>query len=257
MSIKLAPKEGFAEIPEDVLEEVKELRLRRAKQITQRINELKLSRGGSSGYRASQIDAEIKGLHNTFLTLKRTGGGNVLDGARRGGFSDVVMRMRRLPFERFYLKSRMSSHSGQQDWIIGLTRTILTEITTRHRGVKGVPVDTAKYDMGKYFIAILSQAIGTHQPTFHLMPESNPTTMARHMHHHVSTGRHGNMGKTNPLDWTPANCYGTFAAAISGTFLNADIPELFRMLHLFTKTLNPNSPLLDMAQLNHIKEVPK
>lgn len=256
MSIKLAPKDGFAEIPEDVLEEIKGLRLRRAKQITQRINELKLSRGKNQGsYRVSQIDAEIKGLYGTFLTLKRTGGGNVLDGAKRGGFSDVVMRMRRLPFERFYLKSRMSSHSGQQDWIIGLTRTIITIVNGRHRGVKGNLVETTKYDMGKYFVAVLCQAIGTHQPTFHLMPESNPTTMARHMHHHVSTGRHGNLGKTNPLDWTPANCYGTFNAPISGTFLNADIPELFRMLYLFTSALNPDSPLLDLPQLPHIKEV--
>ena len=256
MSIKLAPKNGFAEVPEDVLEAIKNLRLSRAKQIAGQINELKLARAGNPGsYRSNQIDAEIKGLYNTFLTLKRTGGGNVLDGAKRGGISDVIMRMRRLPFEKFYLKGRLSTHSGQQDWIIGLTRTILTKIEGRHRGVKGVQVDTTEYDMGKYFIAVLCQAIGRHTPTFHLMPESNPTTMARHMHHHVSTGRFGNQTKTNPLDWTPANCYGSFDAAIKGTFLNADIPELFRMLHLFTKTLNPSSPLLDMAQLSHIKEV--
>lgn len=254
MSIKLAPKEGFADVPEDVLEKIKELRLARARQITARINELKLNRAGNPGsYRIQQIDAEITGLHNTFLTLKRTGGGNVLDGAKRGGFSDIVMRMRRLPFEQFYLKERVSSHSGQQDWVIGLTRTIITTIDGRHRGLRGTQADTTTYDMGKYFIAVLCQAIGTHQPTFHLMPESNPTTMARHMHHHVQS--RGNMGKTNPLDWTPANCYGTFGSAIGGTFLNADVPELFRMLHLFTKTLYPGSPLLDLPQLPHIKEV--
>jgi len=256
MSIKLAPKEGFAEIPEDVLEKIKELRLTRARQITTRINELKISRTNTQGsYRAQQIDAEIQGLYNTFLTLKKVGGGNVLEGAKRGGLSDVMMRMRRLPFEKFYLKSRLSSHSGQQDWIIGLTKQILCKITISHRGIGGTHASAKTYDMGKYFIAILCQAIGTHQPTFHLMPESDPTTMARHMHHHVSSGQYGNMSRTNPLDWTPANCYGSYSAPIHGAFMNADIPELFRMLYLFTSNMNPNSPLLQIAQLPHVKEV--
>jgi hypothetical protein len=252
--IRLAPEKGFAEIPDDVLEKIKELRASRAKQISSELNRLKLEKATQPGqYRTNAIDAELKSLTMSFASLKKTGGGNVLDGARRGGLSGIMMRMRRLPYEKFYLKSRKGT-AGPQDWIIGLTQTIMCEIDMTHRGPGGVnkPAGT-KYDMGKYYIAILCQAVGTHTPTFHLLPESDPSTMARHMHHHVR-GSH-NTGKKNPLDWTPANCYGTFSGAIVGSFQNADIPELFRMLHIFTKTMNPASPLIDIPQLPHVREV--
>jgi len=266
MSIKLAPKEGFAEVPDDVIDKIKEIRMNRAKQIAASINELKLEKtrmltpatvGGTrqDSYRMNQIDAEIKGLQTTFMTLKQTGGGSVLDGAKRGGFSGIMMRLRRLPFDKFYLKSRVSQHSGQQDWIFGLTREIEWTIEGMHRGRTGARVSGVKYALGKYYIAILAQAVGTHNPTFHLMPESDPTTLQRHMHHHVDMGLSGNQGRTNPLDWAAANCYGSFGPAIKGTFINADIPELFRMLYLFTQAMNPDSPLLEIAQLPHIREV--
>lgn len=266
MSIKLAPKEGFAEVPDDVIEKIKEIRMNRAKQIASSINELKLEKtrmlspqmaGGTrqDTYRMQQIDAEIKGLETTFLTLKQTGGGSVLDGAKRGGFAGIMMRMRRLPFDKFYLKSRVSQFTGEQDWIFGLTREIEWTIEGMHRGRSGARVQNVRYSLGKYYIAILAQAIGTHNPTFHLMPESDPTTAQRHMHHHVDAGSRGNMGRTNPLDWAAANCYGTYDSAIKGTFINADIPELFRMLYLFTQAMNPDSPLLELSQLPHIREV--
>ena len=272
MPIKLAPSGGFAEVPDDVIAQIKEVRARRAKQIATNINELKLDKTRMQGapritsggrpprvrddYRIKQIDAEIKVLNTIFMILKKTsGGGSVLEGAKRGGFSDIMMRMRRLPFEKFYLKSRVSNHSGQQDWIIGLTKPIVSTIEGRHRGKTGSRVETTSYNMGKYYIAVLSQAIGTHQPAFHLMPEANPTTQQRHMHHMVDGGSSSNMSKSNPLDWIPANCYGSFGSAISGTFINADIPELFRMLYLFTAMLNPNSPLLELSQLPHVTEV--
>ena len=208
-----------------------------------------------SSYRVQQIDAQIQTLNESFAILKKTGGGSVLEGAKRGGFGDIMMRMRRLPFEKFYLKKRVSQHIGEQTWIIGMTREIRCDLGMPHIGLSGSNVSDKTYNLGKYFIAVLSEAIGSHNPTFHLMPESDPTTLARHMHHHVDSGSRGNSGKTNPLDWTPMNCYGSFEPAIKGTFINADIPELFRMLHLFTKALNPNSPLLRLPQLPHISEV--
>jgi hypothetical protein len=257
MPIKFAPKEGFAEIPEDVFDKIKELRANRARQIAHRINEIKLERarvspGRQGDYRQRQYDAELEGLNNGLIMLRQAGGGSVTEGAKRGGMADIRMRMRRLPFDQFYLKERETRVSGTQTWLIGLTKRILSSISSRHRGRNGQWTDqTKRYDLGTYYIAVLCEAIGSHTPTFHLMPQSNPSTMARHMHHHVQDS----MGKTNPLDWTPANCYGTFGSAITGTFLNADIPELFRMLYLFTKTLNPDSPLLDLSQLPHIREV--
>jgi hypothetical protein len=254
--VKLAPKEGFAEVPDDVLEKIKELRIEGARKIAYRINELKLQIGtAGSSWHADQYRAEMTGLVAQFEQLKKTGGGSVIDGARRGGMADVRMRMRRLPFEKFYLKER-SLASGDQTWMIGLTKQIITTIEGMHIGKHNARVGTTDYDMGKYFIAILCNAIGSSQPTFHLLPQSNPTTSARHMHHHVSDYRGGKTG-TNPLDWAPANCYGSFHGPIHGSFQNADIPELFRMLYLFTKTLNPASPLLQLSALPHIHEVKK
>lgn len=257
MPIRLAPKEGFAEIPPEVEQKIKDLRAERASQLSQEINKLKLERGRiDSEYHRQRIDAEIQGMVNSFQQLKRTGGGNVISGAKRGGFSGIMMRMRRLPFEKFYLKERKSQSGRKQEWMIGLTRPIITEITGSHHGKSGRTVGTTRYDMGKYFIAILCDDIGTHNTTFHLLPERNPSTQARHMHHHVDSrfDRDQNISK-NPLDWTPHNCFGSFAGGIKGSFLNADIPELFRMLYMFTKVLNPQSPLLRLPALPHIREV--
>ncbi len=252
MPIRLAPKQGFAEVPDDVVEKIKELRAQRARQISGRLNEIKLEIAQNpNGYRIRQLAAEAEQLKASFSLLKRTGGGSVRDGARRGGLSDIMMRMRRLDYQKFYLKSRQGAMDRQQDWIIGLTKPLMAEITYSHRGHGGHMRGGAKYDMGPYFIAVLCQDIGTHHTTFHLMPERNPTTMARHMHHHVSS----NNRNSNPLDWNPRNCLGSFGGAVQGSFLNADIPELFRMLYIFTKTLNPSSPLLSLSQLPHIKEV--
>jgi hypothetical protein len=255
--VKLAPKEGFAELPDAVLDKIKSLREGRANQIATRLNTIKIeSAVHKDEWHRQSYSAEIQTLNNQLLQLKKTGGGSVIDGAVRGGMADIRMRMRRLPYEKFYLKSRKST-MGQQTWLIGLTREAIATVEGQHRGKSGQMVEGPRsYDMGKYFVAVLCEAIGTHNPTFHLMPQANPTTMARHMHHHVHSSM-GVDGKTNPLDWTPANCFGSFQGAIYGTFLNADVPELFRMLYLFVSTLNPASPLLNLAQLPHVVEVKK
>jgi hypothetical protein len=258
MPVRLKPKDGertLAEVPQDVLSLIVKMRDKRKKEIESHIADLEGGKGqaqpgnSSNSYRRISVKKQLEVAHFELSRLTSKAGGDILSGVQRGGIEEILFRMRRLPYVRFDLKSRVGRPSGKkQNWIIGLTQDVFTDLQSRRSSYRNTA--GGRYYHGKYYIAILSEDLGTTNQTFHLMPQRNPTTQNRHMHHHTQSSV-----TKNPLDATPNTCYGGFSGTIAGAFRNADVPELFRILHIFTERLNPNSPLINLSQLSHIQMV--
>lgn len=244
----------LAEVPKDVLDLIDRMRNKRKKDIEKQVASLesgsgKVQQGSSANnFRRITVKKQLEVARFELSRLSSESGGDILSGVKRGGIEEILFRMRRLPYVKFDLKKRVGRPSGKkQTWIIGLSQDVFTDLkpTGGYRRAPG-----GRYYHGKYYIAVLAQALGTNTPEWHLMPQRNPTTQNRHMHHHTQGS-----ATNNPLDAHPNNCYGGFSGTIHGAFRNADVPELFRILYMFTERLNPNSPLLNLDQLSHIQQV--
>lgn len=245
MSIKFKPKDReFAVIPDDVVELIVKIREQKIDRVRREITiiEVALLNKTMKSYRRSGEEKRLKFKRVELKGLLRAGGGDI-NNPRRGGMEYVLMRMKRLPYDRFYCKT-----SGGREWIIGLTHDVITKMSRARR----------KYNHGKYFVAVSVEELGksniTATNSFHLIPQRRPDTLARHMHHHISPDV-ANQSKS-PLDWIPTNtCLGGFGGPVRQGFATADVPELFRILHMFAERLNPDSALRRLRYLPHIQQV--
>lgn len=183
-------------------------------------------------------------------------GGNIREGAKRGGIEYDIMRLKRAPFVEFNVKDRVS-HGQRQIWLVGKTHEIISEIKfgreigKRYHTYETQPDDRdAMYNFGQFFICLNAATFGKSRPVWHLIPVSNWREHNRHMHHVVDAA-HG-----NPLDWNVRTCWGAFNGIVQALWIDADVPELFHILYQFAAKMNPMSPLVgNIANMAHVTKI--
>jgi hypothetical protein len=178
-----------------------------------------------------------------------------------GGFEMFLTRMKQLPYNKFD-----AIRSDGQVYFKATTKPLIVEISriNRHHGWAG------NYDIGAYSIYIPYRGmLNSNIEDIHFIPEKNKwlegydrweledrgsISHYRHLHHYAYFS-HRESKISNPLTYNPRTCWGNFGSMVSSIMGDGDLPELFRTLYLYVTIQNPDSPLVQLVDLDHYKRI--
>ena len=131
--------------------------------------------------------------------------------------------LKRMPYDKF---SCIKSPDGTI-YLSGKTEDIEAKINGHH------------YNIGPYHVLISKSSImGKQLNPIHLIPDYDPKTSNRHLHHYGSIG-----GQPHPLLYEPRWCWASIGPSYMSALHDTDIVDMFRLLYIFLIRLDNNSPL--------------
>jgi hypothetical protein len=163
------------------------------------------------------------------------------------GWQKFLTRMKQLPYKSFE-----SIRSNGEIYIKATTKELIVDVPPRPSYMT-----PGKYNLGQYAIYIpYKSLVGSQIDAIHFIPLKLPVVdrdwdyHPRHLHHKA----HPQSGYANPLTYRPNTCWGNFGSMVIMTMQVGDIPELYRLLHMYLSIQNVNSPLTYWGDLSRIYE---
>jgi hypothetical protein len=143
------------------------------------------------------------------------------------GMDLEVTRLRALGFEEFAI----AGFNGRK-FFGGIT----PEIVMEEIGHGNRPV--GKWDVGRFEAYIpIEDVLSGETCRIHFIPTRERSTPYRHPHHVASPQG------SNPLGFSPRTCWSDFGGPVTMALNEGNIPELFRMFHIFVSRYYNRSPL--------------
>ncbi len=178
----------------------------------------------------------------------------------KGGFEIFLTRLKQLPYAKFD-----AVKSGGRVYFKATTKDLIVTVSGHRRNRW-----SGKYDIGPYSIYVpYSDVLSGNIDSFHFIPEKNNKLDGyeqweldergtiphyRHLHHYgLCWCRESKLN--NPLTYESRTCWGNFGSMVSAIMNDGDLPELYRTLYLYVSIQNPNSPLVQLENLNHYERI--
>ena len=198
--------------------------------------------------RLEQEDRKIRSLkgerRKAYLNQKKYVLGRLRAIARKEalpgqGMDLEVTRLRALGFEQFAIASFES-----RCFFGGITPEIVMEEVSRANRL------VARWDVGRFEAYIpIEDVLSGETCRIHFIPTRERTTPYRHPHHVASPQG------LNPLGFSPRTCWSDFGGPLTMALNECNIPELFRMFHIFISRYYNGSPLTS-SFTTHMRRLP-
>lgn len=138
----------------------------------------------------------------------------------------ITAKLASLPYEEFGYRK-----INDREFLYGKTRDIILE-TYRYSTI------TARHNIGPYWVLTdFDIFFGGSVEHIHLIPARFPNLKDRHPHHYA-IGYGG-----SPSEWDTNTCLGSFAGILTSLRNIGDIPEWFRVWHIFLSRHDDTSNL--------------